>query len=263
MSIKVRELSSACSAKLHVYEEMTNFVQECEKQINCFPIISPVNYSKELPTKLFDKLHFEVELIEAGYYQEKNACYGYYGCSGPSNTPENSEKKKELKPYEKETECLEISLNTTLTKYNSMKTLIDSIKITPGGRGNIHQACRLQTTPRYKNMRIGLYKKEFFHEGFEVMKKIHPDITEKDFAIYGTKPESTPTYIHDYIENDIYNRDFTEEIPYKGREGCIMIREERHSTGEVDESIFIEFSIITSDLERNTDLLIDILIGLL
>jgi len=245
MTITIPRLDEAYSCKLELYDEMTKFVERCQSEV-----------------KDFTKMKFEVGLGEAGYYESKEAYYGWCGYSGIPDSLEKS--KDERKSYSKDSEVLLISFGTTLDQYRSVEEKIKTISVTPGGRGNIHKVCNPLITKKIEIVEIGLYKKEFFEEGFNLLKKIHPDITEKEFAVFGTK-SSKESYVkedhlyREYAHQGEYRRDFVEELPFKGDEGCIMTREEYVTTEEYDEKVEMKFSIMTIDIERNTDLLIEIM----
>jgi len=248
MTIEIPELSDTYSSRLHEYEEMTTFVERCRKEL-----------------KDVEKFKFIIQLGTAGYYEKKP---GFYGWCGYTGIPEIDNKPKvERKPYPKESEVLSIYIETTVDQYRSVEEKIKAIQVTPGGHDNIHQSVVANLSYKTQISKIGLFKKEFFDEGFAVMKKIHPDITEKEFAVYGTKSPDNPYCVddqpqHDYESNGEWKKDFTEEFPYRGEEECIMTREERSTTKDLEDIVRMNFSIMTPDIERNSDLLIEILSAL-
>jgi len=239
MSIIVPELNEHYDRKLQEYEEMTIFVERCKKQI-----------------KNVDKIIFQVELVEAGYYSEREHASWFNFLGIGARTFDT----KDRKSYDKKDEALSISLKTTIKQLNSISDKISSIKVTVGGHGNTNQPCF--DIPIFKPGRYGLCKKEFFDEGFQLMKKIHPDITVEEIAVFGTKSSKSAEFV--YTQKEKYNEDFVEERIINDKnikvENCILWR---HDSNIPDENeINVEFSIMTCDIERNSDLLIVILAAL-
>jgi len=236
MTIAVPELDNRYKHKLYVYDEMVTFVERCQNEIEDI-----------------EKFQFEVGLGEPGYHllSENHSWISFKDSyKGIANTFDIEKRT----PYEKKDEILKIYFQTTLVQYNSVANKIRYARITVGGHGNTHQPFII--IPITEKTKYGLYKNKFFDEGFQLMKKIHPSITEEEFAIFGTKSSKSPEDI--YQEKEKYNEDFVDER-IVNNDDYILTREEVIILDDVNGKINVEFSIMTIDIERNSDLLIEIL----
>lgn len=205
----------------HIYDEMKIFVNTLKNKFG-----------------VLDNIKFTVGLIDAGYYKSDNGCIGAYGYIGYPCPMIN---------FNKCDETLDIEFTVDDNWINKNKTLLDSLYVTPSSNPNASHMVWTQNKIRDSKKvtkKYGVYKKNIFDRIFAIMKENKTEFTELDLARYNS---------------DYYNSDFVYEDIWNGDHNCVKSYEcdtiEYTDTGKSN----VKLSIITTDLEKNTKLLIKII----
>jgi hypothetical protein len=160
-------------------------------------------------------------------------------------------------------QLLNISLKCSYERYQHNLQKMNSLVVTPSDNNKIHHV--YQSYPIYpqKVIEYGLFKNEKFDELLKYLRIQNPAITTEAVAIYG-KNVNISQYYNRYQEEGKYMKDFVEERLYNGEEDCLTRRSVMIEDREAEPTHYsVEFAIIAVDLERNSDLLVEILNGLL
>lgn len=230
--------------QLHVYEEMTTFVERCQKEL-----------------KDISSFNFSVQSVDPGYHRSLEKMGSVIWT--PLIRPRTEKELAERPSFEKKQEFLCFSLNTTNKQYNGEKDKFKELSLTRGGHDNYY-SCHKITKYAYQEVKFGLYKKEYFNEAFAVAQKVHPEITEEEFAVHGKHEHVCKSFDPAY---DKYNSDYVKIVPFikidKNPENIVKTWTKNQVSNEPDDVIQISITIMTTDIEPNSDLLIDILNRLL
>jgi hypothetical protein len=236
MEITVPTCGPGYLADCCVYDEMTTFTKTLEER---FGVLEDVTLS--------------VGLVPAGYYQNQESHYGYFGCCEDRSSKESDERPK----FDKTTETLNITFLATSDWVARNRTRLDLLYTTPGERPSAHRSVwRFEPLMNQRTIvkKYGLYKKPSFDPIYMVMKQYFPTMTEMDLARYRACD-------FDDEPNDslCHNSDFAEILPYTTDHQCLKTWE-HHETQQVPTNkVRVIISIITTDLERNTPTLIELL----
>lgn len=246
----------AYSCKFCIHDEMTTFVEKLIKKFD--------RIDKSLNLK---KIKFTVDLVNAGYYFKVDGNYGYHGCisvdrnvideNNPNNSIEYQNKLHfdSLPNFPKDTETFNITFKVDNDWINKNKHLLENLYVTPGGRSNVKHRVWYQNKiydSRAITKKYGLYKTKIFDRIYTIMKEVRPDLTEIQLAKY---------YSNDY-DND-FNPDFVLQREYDNESNCLKSWDYTYTECiDVGESN-VTLSIITIDIERNTDMLMDIIESLI
>lgn len=234
MEIVVPKSPQGYACECCVYDEMTTFLKKIEDTLG-----------------VCENIKFSVGLVSAGYYCKADGCYGYIG-------PEYH--REERSNYGKTTETLNITFLATPDWVQRNTELLDSLYRTPAGRPNVfYPVWSSNEVNNYQQVtkKYGAYKKPAFDPVYSVMKQYFPDMTEKDFAKYGCDVSKGSCDVS-YDEHN-YNHDFVMIREYTTDESCLESWEHEETLTIPTGKVRIGISIITTDLERNTDALIKLL----
>ena len=225
MEIKPFPHQSGYTAKCYIYEEMIQFLQQVETQLG-----------------VLSDLTFSVGLVDPGYYSPVDGLFGYHG-------PNNGQDPDTFPAFSKNTETFNISFIANCEWIKKNQKLLDSLYCTPGGRPKArHRTCSIWeiANPVTKTVKYGVYKKPIFDKIYLIMREANPNLTALNLAKYRS-------------EYDEYNLDFVDVRKYDTDLDCLktweMEQTECANTGEAN----IVLSIITTDLEVNTEKLLTLL----
>lgn len=234
MEIAVPTCERGYVAECCIYDEIT-FKQAMERR---FGTLEDVTLS--------------VGLVPAGYYAAEDGCYGYIGPC-PNDPNELDERPK----FNKATETLNLTFLATPDWVERNRKHLNSLYTTPGGRPNAYRSIwRVEpiTAQRLIIKKTGLYKKPAFDPIYEVMKRYFPMMTEMDLARYRACD-------HEYepADSSCHNSDFVEIRPYTSDAQCLKTWEHQETQTTLTNKVRVVISIITTDLERNTATLMELL----
>lgn len=222
--IEVKQVDSYCCL-LHVTPAMQKLVNHLNMDVN-----------------------YSVGLVPAGYYATfEEACRGAFGYAGPIVTDrENFDDSVE-------------TLNITLTVNNNFIDIMDHIKqlasnldVTMGGRDNKHEPLSITINDKYEMYTKTFYycKRPGFDDLFKGLQTIIPTLTEENMVNYYVSKEEYNSYIQFW--------DCKEEL----KEGDVVFKTETKSgyKRSIDiENYTVTLSVISTDIERNFDLICDLL----
>jgi hypothetical protein len=219
------------SGKLFIYEEMTDFVRAVENKFGNR-----------------DDIKFSVGLVPAGYYLSDEGCYGYVGCTGKTSCNEETSSNDETKSkFGKETETLNLSFEVDDSWLTVNEDKLKMLVATPGGRPTAYFDTyfhRKVTNYCQVEKQYGLYKNACFDDVFKVMKE-HGLVDDPLELVY--------------YKSDHFNKDFVYKKEYTNDENCLKKWSKNVYLSEPRGKIIVHIKIITTDLKRNTDALLDIL----
>lgn len=230
--------------QLHVYEEMTTFVERCQKEL-----------------KDISSFNFSVQSVDPGYHRSLEKMGPVIWT--PQMYPRTEKELAERPPFEKKQEFLCFSLNTTNEKYKNTYDKFKELSRTRGGHDNYY-TCQKITKNALQEVKYGFRKRKYFNEAFAVAQKVHPEITEEEFAVHGRHEHVCKSFDPAY---DRYNSDYVKIISFvdvnQNAENIVKTWTKNQVSNEPDGVMEISITIMTTDIELNSDLLIDILNRLL
>ena len=187
--------------------------------------------------------------------------YDYYPWDDSKNLM-----KKSL-DFKKKFVSLDIKFIVTNDWINVNEYLLESLYVTPGGQPTVKHPVWTQKkviNTVVTTKKIGLYKNKIFDRVFAIIKEIKPEFTERELARYhGFTRITNNSRPHDDSETTIcmhYNPDFVEEKEYDSDYNCLISWETDIITKNISANKSkVKLSIITIDIERNTDILLKII----
>lgn len=189
-------------------------------------------------------INFEVGLVPCGYHmtQEEIArCGGPIGYMGPNRLNRSNFKENELTLKI----CVETSPNLDL---DGLEKLCKEIYVTAGGRQNVMISYKIYTKYAYGDKIVYTYGKSGYSYKYETIKNLFYD-------------SDIPT---DILHNEIFSLLQNLGYTYESEESCVdntlietTVIHDGKTTGI--NTYIVNLEIISTDLEKNTDILIDIL----
>lgn len=215
---------------------------------NSIILLSKCDYSKYKPKCIMcDKIHeHEKPFITINNDSRKSV---WFGCRRSKNHSEKLGELFEKKKYSKQKETLEINFTTdsswgatNLTKINKFIMSLENPK-------QNHQIYRTKTN--INQVKYGVYKLPPFNDVYVAMLKYFPNIIKVNFLNFLANG-------NDDFHNE-YNQQFVEHRVYTNDVDCVNTYYKYVTSEEDKVMIHNTLSIIVSDLEKNADLLIEIL----
>ena len=233
------------SFRICIYDEMKLFVKKLEDKIE----------SKYLEAM---NMNFHVTLVPADYYMDRTLYKGPVGPMGYEG-PYDQNIKQDNKPCcDKKREILNIEFCAPREWIDKNKDKLENLYVTIGPNGQKIKTFNYQEKYEYKVVKFGYYKKICFDPIYKVMKEYFPNMSELDFAKYGLN--------YDDYNYEKYNYDFVEKREYTNENysinNCLESFEETIGN-PINTGIYnVTISLITIDIERNTDTIIEALTDL-
>lgn len=214
---------------------------------------------------------FNISLIGAGYYSSELGCYGYFesrGISGQIGFRDDLELtlEEEQEPVLRDTwtndmEILEIEIKDVSTNwFNTHRQELHALYVTPPGNSErlLHKLYSFDNTSTEEvSVWYGVYKKPCFNQIFLSMKKAGLIRTEMELARYKMSYD-----IYGIIPSNPYNKDFVEIRLHDGDHDLVDDFEQFHIKKVRSDTGTLHLSLISCDIERNSEALIAILSSL-